>query len=452
MSTILLSDIGSAVRTAFLILSSQAPTFDAHHLWTQVGPAPADRFAAAVAGVGDLNADGRADVLVGVPYAIGPGPGGNPNTGRVQVLSGLDGALLLEHSGLSSNSRFGWSVDGAGDMNGDGVPDLIVGAPFGTPSAGSAFAFSGSTGALLTTWTGTAPGDQFGFAVCSPGDLDGDGLGDVAIGAPFADPNGMNSGRVEVFSGADGALILTLEGSAPWDQFGYALDGAGDVNTDGVPDLLIGAPFEDTSGFNAGSAFVYSGADGTLLLAFHGALAGDWLGSSVAAAGDINADGIPDLALGLPGSDLGGLDSGGAQVRSGADGGVLLLIAGGASGEYSFSVAGLGDADGDGFDDVLFGEPSSDRKAREAGRVRVISGKTGCDLLVREGLERNDWWGASLAGIGDANGDGKPDFAVGAPGHDDVLGKRGYASVLSAARLPAPPGIWLVGEPILLCE
>jgi len=428
-----------------LALSGHGP--DPHHLWTHFGPEPGDRCGTALAGVGDVDGDGRPDVVVGLPRATGAAAG----TGLARVLSGADGTLLLEVPGTAPAGRFGASVGGVGDVDGDGTPDFVVGAPYGAPGAGSAGVYSGSGGALLAGWTGGATGDRFGQAVCGLGDLDGDGRGDVAVGAPLADVNGTNSGRVEVFSGADGSVLLVLDGAAAWDQFGFALAGPGDVDGDGVPELLVGAPFSDANGFNAGSAYLHSGADGHLLLVFHGAAPGDWLGSDVDGAGDANGDGTVDLALGVPGSDLGGPDSGGAEVRSGIDGSVLLRIAAGV-GEYAGSVSRLGDADGDGFDDLLFGSPASDQAGRDAGWVRVVSGRTGCNLLLRGGLERNDWLGAALARVGDVNGDGRPDFACGAPVNDDVTGNPGYVQLISSALPPANGENQLIPGPIPMCE
>lgn len=446
MKTTNLLAVAAAMPAVLPLLQLGSPP--QHLIWTRVGPAPADRFATAVAGPGDIDGDGCRDVLVGIPHADGVGA----YAGLAQVLSGRDGALLLELPGTSPAARFGSAVDGAGDLDGDGTPDVIVGAPYGTPSAGSAYSYSGATGALLTSWSGTAPGDRFGAAVAGLGDVDGDGRGDVAIGSPYADGAGSNAGRVEVFSGDDGSLLYSIDGSAAWDQFGHALAAASDVDGDGVGDLLIGAPFSDASGFNAGAAFLHSGLDGSLLHVMPGAVAGDWLGSDVAAAGDVDGDGVPDVVLGMPGSDSGGLDSGGAEVRSGASGALLLVIAGERSGEYAGSVSGVGDIDRDGWADLVFGAPSSNSSAHEAGRVRVISGRTGCDLAVIDGLERNDWLGAALAGVGDANGDGSPDIALGAPVHDDVLDQHGYVQLVSARRLPAPPGTWPLGESGLLCK
>ena len=399
-------------------------------LHTFRGDAPGDRLGAAVAGVGDLDGDGWPDLLVGVPHADPAGP----SSGLAIAYSGRDGTELHRIAGDDPSDRFGTAVAGTGDVDGDGRDDFVVGAPLGTPSAGSASVFSGRTGAVLWTWTGDAPGDRFGQSVAGAGDADGDGCPDVAVGAPFSDQGGTNAGRVRVFSGRTGGVLHTFDGAA-WDQLGAAVAGVGDVDGDGRDDLLVGAPLADGTAFNSGSAFVFSGADASQLRAIHGAAAGDRLGSVVAAAGDVDGDGTPDLVVGIPAADANGFDSGAVEVRSGANGGVLLAVAGESQGEFFQEGAGVGDVDGDGRPDLLVGSASGPSAAPGAGRLRLISGRTARVIADFEGRSPDDWLGARVSRAGDVDRDGWPDLLAGAPGHDDDPTKAGYAVVLSTRQL-----------------
>ncbi len=388
------------------------------------GAAVGDRFGASVAGAGDVDCDGCDDVIVGAPHADGNGP----SSGSVSVFSGRDGSLLFYTEGAAAGDWLGFSVDGAGDVDRDGCDDIVIGSPLGASARGGARVVSGRTGAVLWNWLGEAPGDRFGHAVSGVGDVDGDGYPDIAVGAPHADVAGTHAGRAYVFSGADGSMLHTLDGAA-WDQLGASVAGAGDVDGDGLADVLIGAPFADDPAFNAGAAFVLSGRDGAVIRVFRGAQAGDRLGSIVAAAGDVDGDGTPDLLLGIPADDGAAIDAGAVEVRSGSDGALLLVWRGTKSGEFLQAGAGVGDVDGDGYDDVLVGSSSADGKGSEAGRAWLVSGRTGLELRVFEGRRARDWFGATVAGAGDVNGDGRLDLIVGAPGHDDDPAKAGYALV-----------------------
>ncbi len=412
------------------LLSVPAQDPAAHHLFTFDGDTPDGRFGSAVGAAGDVNGDGFADLVVGAPHADGVGF----SSGLARVLSGADGTELFAFEGDSPSDWLGFSVDGAGDVDGDGFADLVVGSPLGTPQAGSAKVFSGRDGTLLYAWSGDAPGDRFGNAVSRAGDVNGDGFADVLVGAPYADSTGLNAGCARVYSGVDGSVLRALAGSAG-DFFGSAVSAAGDANSDGFADFLVGVPFSDVGAFNAGSACVFSGVGDAVLHAFHGSGIGDQLGNDVGEAGDVDGDGLNDFLLGVPGADAAGIDSGAAEVRAGSDGSVLLLVPGSSSGEYLGAVAAAGDVDGDGRDDVAVGAASSDAGGNEAGTVRIVSGASGLDLAAFHGEATFDWFGAALARLGDANGDGRTDLAVGAPGHDDVPAKKGYARILSTTDL-----------------
>src|SRR5262249_45362141 len=161
------------------------------------------------------------------------------------------------------------------------------------------YVYSGADGSLLFTKTGAAAGDGFGTAVAGVGDVNGDGKGDFLVGAPYSDTGGTDAGSAYLYSGANGSLLAQRNGAAAGDHFGAALAGAGDADGDGIPDLLVAAPAASPGGRSgAGSAYLYSGADGHLLFQRDGAAAQVALGTSVTGAGDVDGDGRADFALG----------------------------------------------------------------------------------------------------------------------------------------------------------
>jgi len=289
---------------------------------------PFSGFASSMAVAGDLDGDGVSDYIIG---AYDQPVTGNDHQGRVFVFSGQSGKLLLtiEDPAPVSYAAFGFAVAAAGDVNKDGTPDLLVGA-FGQEGSGKAFLFSGKDGKLLRSFQ--APqrqiGGGFGWSVASLGDLNADGIPDLIVGAFAQD----GEGKAFVFDGQNGKLLRTLTppqasgGSA----FGWSVAGVGDVNKDGVPDILVGAPYTAVNEVTVqGRAYVFNGKDGKLLYTLDDPqpVAGEVFGWRVASGGDLNKDGVPDLLVGAPYKDVGTNPAqGAAYVFSGADGKVLFPL------------------------------------------------------------------------------------------------------------------------------
>jgi hypothetical protein len=339
------------------------------------------------------------------------------STGVLPVAWGqCDWELFYTFDGEATDDWFGNSVSAAGDVNNDGYDDLIVGASgndAGGDLAGRAYVYCGQTAALLWTFTGEAADDNFGNSVSGAGDVNNDGYDDLIVGALYNDAGGDNAGRAYVYSGQTGALLWIFTGGAANDNFGYSVSGAGDVNNDGYDDLIVGAYRNDAGGENAGQAYVYSGQTGVLLWIFTGGAAGDHFGYSVSGAGDADNDGYDDLIVGAPDNDAGGDDAGRAYVYSGQTGGLLWTLTGQAANDHlGGSVSGAGDVNNDGHDDLILGVPIAGGGA--VGRAYVYSGQTGALLWTFTAGAANDGFGNSVSGAGDVNNDGYDDLIVGA--------------------------------------
>jgi len=205
--------------------------------------------------------------------------------------------LFTFDSGDSTSDLFGWSVSGAGDVNGDGFSDLIVGArddDFGGVDSGSARVLSGVDGSILYNFYGDSSYDRFGWSVSGAGDVNADGFDDFIVGARN-NRSGASRGSARVFSGIDGSILYNFVGDSPDDLFGESVSGAGDVNGDGFADFIVGAWRDDNNGSRSGSARVFSGIDGSVLYNFDGESANELFGYSVSGAGDVNGDGFADL-------------------------------------------------------------------------------------------------------------------------------------------------------------
>lgn len=357
-----------------------------------------------VAAAGDVDSDGAADYLIGLPgpYDLGAGA-----SGRVALISGATGTVLYDIQGGVHWDRFGTSVSGGEDTDGDGVPDFLVGAPAPTQISsmtGMAYLYSGANGNLIQAFQASQADTQFGQAVTLIEDVNGDGMADVVVGEPDSSPNGVwLAGEVHVYSGQTGNLLYTLSGTASVGGFGSILEPIGDVNADGTPDLFIGS----VNIFGVSPAvYIHAGDTGARIWQLLG-------GSSAAALGDLDEDGFDDFLIG---EADGGIHR--VRVHSGQFANQLYSLTGTSPNDsFGRSVAAAGDIDGDGKTDFLVGAPAATVGVpSNTGYVAAFSGATGTLLWTQKepSLPLNGSLGRSLAGIGDVDGDGFGEFLVGA--------------------------------------
>ena len=463
------------------------------------GQAAGDLSGFTVASAGDVNGDGFDDLIISSRL------GGVNDNGAVYVvfgkgsawtdifaLSSLNGSNGFRIDGIAGQNPFFTRAASAGDINGDGYDDIIVGyaqySPDGLVQAGSSFVIFGKP----SGWTanlalssldgsngfrinGLAVANSVGWSVAGAGDINDDGFDDVIIGGPGAAPNGnpLAGSAYVIFgkgtawsatfalSGLNGANGLRIDGTIADDQAGLSVASAGDVNGDGIDDMIIAAPLADPDGnTGAGSSYVVFGKTGgwtgTFALSslngsngfrINGVAENDASGRSVASAGDVNGDGFAELIMGAPEATAGGSAAAGYSyvVFGKASGWAATLALSSLNGSNGFridgtgaqvrsgtSVAAAGDVNGDGFDDLIIGASGFDPPgASDAGASYVLYGKAtgwaasillsslnGANGFRLDGAQAGDVSGSSVASAGDINRDGFADVIVGALASD----------------------------------
>jgi len=403
-------------------------------------------------------------------------------------LSALNGSNGFAINGIAAGDGSGSSVSSAGDVNGDGIDDLIIGArtasPNGITNAGQSYVVFGSNSGFVADLdlselngsngfaiNGIVADDRLGSSVSSAGDVNGDGIDDLIIGANGADPNGIfSAGQSYVVFGSNsgfgagldlsalnGSNGFAINGIAAYNSSGFSVSSAGDVNGDGIDDLIIGAFGADPNGINfAGSSYVVFGSNsgfgasfnlselnGSNGFAINGIAAYDFSGTSVSSAGDVNGDGFDDLIIGAFRADPNGIGGAGqSYVVFGSNSGFAegldlselngsngFAINGIAAGDTSgYSVSSAGDVNGDGIDDLIIGAYRADLNGiLDAGSSYVVFGSNsgfsaslnlselnGSNGFAINGIAAGDLSGISVSSAGDVNGDGFNDLIIGA--------------------------------------
>ncbi len=409
------------------------------------------RFGASIASAGDVNGDGREEILVGAPdYDHG------------QIDEGLTFLFLGRVNGPSvvpdwyaesdqANAHLGSAVAGAGDVDGDGYDDVLAGAPdydySGYVDCGRAFLWNGSPAGAPSgnptnaAWVGQRmqDGARFGAAAASAGDVNGDGYSDLIIGVPGHTGGEAGEGAAAIYLGSNAGPPPTpnwvTEGNQIGAAYGHSVAGAGDVNGDLYSDVIVGAPYFDNGHANEGAVHLYDGAATVPSLApswtAEGTQNDGHLGWSVATAGDVNGDGFSDILVGMPDFLLGAEPRGMAMSWYGSSGGLVgatpgqadwRVIGASAGARLGYCVAPAGDVDGDGYSDVLVGAP-------HAGHLLLTNvGLVGWERGTPDGIEvvaatifgtQDGARFGSSAAAADVNGDGFSDILVGAPLQDE---------------------------------
>ena len=308
--------------------------------------------------------------------------------------------------------RFGEPLD----VDGDGHADIAAGARFKLQQKifqnGSATVWSGATGAPIRAWDGEWPDGLFGHWVMPVPDLSGDGLADVVIAAPHARVQGRMHGILVARSPKTGKQIWKYEETES-ENLGWDLTLAGDQNGDGFTDLFVGAPAQDE-----GRVYLLSGKNGTVLQTYAPREEAGSFGWYVARLDDLDGDGRPDLAVGAPyARDADGAMIGGAFVLSSANGRVLYHWRGtDRRGGFGGVVAAVADLDGDGKSEIAVAAPGTEDQTRSIpGELRIYSSATGKELRLWSGRQPGELYGRMVVAVGDLDGDGVEDIAIGAP-------------------------------------
>lgn len=389
-----------------------------------------DQFSWIARAFGDVDGDQVKDIVTSAPTYGAQGQAAGP--GRVYVYSGKSGKLLWQQTGTSPTANLGMGLEGAGDVNADGIPDVIAGAP----GLNRAFVYSGKDGQVLRELrSGVTENESFGSSTSGAGDQNGDGYADLIVGAPGNNAAGAGAGRVYVFSGKDGALLWQLDGEKAGAALGSIVAG---YQRKPHAFLLAGAPGAGAQ--QRGRVYVYPGLRSAPKFIIEADETGAALGAMfTSVVGDVNGDKVPDIYASDYPNAAKGPATGRVYVHSGADGRRLYTLTGEGPGDgFGIGSADVGDVNQDGFDDLLIGAWQHARAASSGGKVYLYSGRDGSLLRAITCRVPGETFGFDATGAGDVDGDGVPDFLLTST-WSNVQGFRSGRMFVIAGRVPATP-------------
>jgi hypothetical protein len=420
------------------------PTFGAGASWSAIGEGSGSDGYANVAGVGDVNGDTYADILVAAP-------GYSNGRGKVYLYEGSAAGLLTytawTATGENDGDHFGDAISAAGDVDHDGYADEAIASPGFASATGKVYVFKGGPSGLSASpaWTkvGENTGDAFGLSLAGGYDTDGDNFSDILVGAPHFN---STQGKAYLFRGSNTGLLST----AGWTSvgpanslFGECLAFVSSPYGDGHPGVLVGGYYYNN---DQGRAYFYRGTATGPSISLDWSATGannTFFGENVASAGDVNGDGYADVLVASSGSSGSGNGNGEVFLYLGGPAGLSTTPSqtfngAYANGNFGTGLVGVGDINGDGYGDVLIGEEGF---GSGQGKAYLFYGSaTGLQATPAwqvSGEVAADGFGYYLAAAGDVNKDGYPDILVGAAGNDP--NGKVYAYYGSAAGLPVPP-------------
>lgn len=448
-----LYDNGETDEGRAFVYQGSASRLSSSENWAAESDQASALFGLSVSTAGDVNSDGYADVIVGAIFY----DNGQTNEGKAFVYhgsaSGLSATADWTAESNQANAQFGQGVSTAGDVNGDGFSDVIIGAPYfngGQSDEGKSFVYYGSASGLSASANWTAESNQananFGVRVSTAGDVNGDGYSDVIVSAIRYDNGQTDEGRVYVYHGSASGLSAsanwTAESNQALSNFGSSVSSAGDVNGDGYSDVIIGAVNFDNGQTDEGKVYVYHGSPSGLSNSANWTAESNQafgsLGSSVSSAGDVNGDGYSDVIVGAQDYDNGQTNEGRAFAYYGSASGLSASAnwTGESNQDYAnfgISVSTAGDVNGDGYSDVIVGAYYFDNSEIDEGSVFVYHGSaSGLSASADWSAESNQasaQFGFFVSTAGDVNGDGYSDVIVGAAYFDDGQTDEGKAFV-----------------------
>ncbi len=450
--SLFIEDLGAVYP---ILVGSALSSLPKEPSWSKTYITADARFGSSVATAGDVNEDGYSDIIVSMPTY----DNGQVDEGMVVVYggtaSGIDGSAIWYRESNQVGAMYGSSVASAGDVDGDGDCEIIIGASNYDDDfvdGGAVWVFYGSPSGLSTTvgeyYQGVLDGAYLGVSVSPAGDVNGDGYGDIIIGSSRAhDSFGQDEeGFAQVYFGSSSGLADTTSWRAEGEQsgalLGYSVSGSGDVNGDGYGDVVAGAPKYDDGQSNEGKAYMWLGSSsgpnggitGTPSNADWEAASDNteaWFGAAVSTAGDVNGDGYADVVVGAPYYTNGQDDEGAVRLYLGTGSGLDPNYdnhdeANSIGAQFGRSVAVAGDVNGDGYADIIAGAPNYTDNLSMQGMAYLWIGSADGIGATRHwavaGGSAIAMYGSSVATAGDVNGDGYSDIIVGAPGDASYAG------------------------------